>query len=129
MPRIQVTVTDLPIDQEHIEVAGTAIVAADGVSIDVDGDTKRVLVKILSSRAAVVPVTALAATDAHALRGPIGDLTFDINNTEIAYLVLESSRFAQALPGRAGAPGVTRQIFLDWDPTMTGFVWAYRLPA
>lgn len=138
MARSVIPITDLPINAGTIAdftVGATAVDAVNGDVINVDGNTRGLLIHFVSTLAAPAVITIPAPVgDAHALRSPLGDVTLTLDGTvagtdDEGFVVVESSQLTHPAEGAvAAAAGSIRQIFIDYDAAQTGSVRVYRLP-
>lgn len=102
----------------------TAIDVANGMFIDCSGiKSGKLLLIIQNTFAGSKAVTVRAgALSPPAFRKDIGDLTLTLAaQNDYSVVTLESSRFV-------GQVGAATQLFLDFAASMTGSVWAFKLP-
>lgn len=123
MARDAVTITALGIDAATASPAGTAINAANDITIAAAGNTGKLVIRITHTAAAEYDATIVAPTDSpQAVRSSLGSVVVPFaagNVTPVTkYFVIESARFAQS----DGA------IHIDFETGFTGTIAAMRLP-
>jgi len=119
MARSAITLTDLSVNAAVAWATEVEISAADGASLDVGGKTDKVMLVILNNYAGSKDVTIKAGANPPAFRADLGDLTITFAQDAQKCIVLESARFVQS----------DGKIYIDFAASMTGHLWAYRLPA
>jgi hypothetical protein len=118
--RTNVPITDLLANAENENPASTAIDAANNHVIPAGAKTRRLLLRIVNTFAGSKTVTIKAGVNPPSVRAGIGDLAVVMGaQNDVAYVVLESARFAQA----------NGDIYVDVAAATTGSILALRLPA
>jgi len=119
MARTAVPVTALTANAENENPTTTAIDATNQHEIASGGETDRLLLRIVNTFAGSKVVTIKAGVNPPAFRAGLGDLAITMGaQNDVAYVVLESARFAQA----------DGKINIDVAASMTGSILALRLP-
>lgn len=120
MARDSVTVTDLTLNAEVAETAGTTVSVANGASIAAGGDLSGVFIVLKNTNASARVATIPAPTDNYAaITSGIGDLAISVDaNTGVEIVCLEGSRFLQS----------DGTVHVDFAASFAGTVHAYRLP-
>lgn len=118
-----VTVTDMTIDAFTTQTNATEIVHANTHTIDVSGDTRKLLLHFRNTTAATKVFTVVAPTDnPAAVRAPLGNVTVSLaagdSNETAAFAVVESARFAHT----------DGKVRVTVASDTTGWIRAYRLP-
>lgn len=118
-----VTVTDLTIDAFTAQTDATAIVHANTHTIDVSGDTRKLLLHVRHTTASTKVFTVVAPTDnPAAVRSTLGNITVSLTRGDssetAAFVVLESARFAHT----------DGKVRITVASDTTGWIRAYRLP-
>lgn len=120
MPRVAVPLTNLAPNSSIADVAGTAVVVADGSSITL-GSTpvEEVLIRLTNTNGSDRVATIKAGTTPPALEAGQGDLAITVPATSGVRLVtLSSGRFLQA----------DGTISIDFAASYAGTVTAYKMP-
>lgn len=120
MARTNVPVTAVTANAENENPATTALDATNQHVIPAGSDSGRLLLRITNTFAGSKVVTVKAGVNPPAFRAGIGDLAITMGaQNDVAYVLLESARFAQA----------NGDIYIDLAASMTGTILALRLPA
>lgn len=120
MARTNVPVTAVVANAENENPATTSIDATNNHVIPAGSDTGRLLLRIINTFAGSKVVTVKAGVNPPAVRSGIGDLAITMAaQNDVAYVLLESGRFAQA----------NGDIYIDVAAATTGSILALRLPA
>lgn len=97
--------------------SGVAINVTNGAAIPA-GSMPRVILKVTNTYAGAKKVTVKAGANPPAFRANLGDLEVSLAQNATHYFVLETARFAQA----------DGSINVDYEASMTGTAWAFKLP-
>lgn len=120
MARTNVPVTAVTANAENENPATTAIDATNNHVIPAGSVTDRLLLRIVNTFAGSKVVTIKAGVNPPAVRSGLGDLAITMAaQNDVAYVVIESARFAQA----------DGSINIDVAAATTGSILALRLPA
>ena len=97
----EITLNSLAVDTAKTDCAESELdtgTAAVTLPLTVAGDTHNVLLKFENNAldADKMTVEILAGTTPPAFLGSLGDLTIELSQNDIAYVVLDSARFMQA---------------------------------
>jgi len=114
MARDAVTLQDLSLNAGTIQATGTTVNATNGASIDVDGNTQKLLIMVQSS-SATYDVTVSAGVGVQRWQG---DLVQEVAAGELGLFVIESAQFIQS-------GGV---LYVDFEAGADGTINAVRLP-
>jgi len=119
MARGTVAIADGVANGATVPTAHT-IVTANGALIQAGGRTRKLVLRITNTGGTAGTVTAKAGVNPPAWRNGLGDMAVVVaETTGVAYLLVESARFAQA----------NGDIYLDFSAEIVGTVEALELPA
>ena len=124
MARDAIAVTALTLDTAIASPTGTAVDAANDLTIAAGGNVDNLVIRLTHTADAEYDVTLVAPTDSpQAVRASLGSLVVPFaagDSTAVTkYFVIEGARFVQA----------DGSIHIDLETGFTGFAAAFRLPA